>query len=80
MNKYYKPQKTCTHCHRSKSFEEFNNNKSNKDGLSIWCKQCMNGLYTPRVAMWRLKLRSKILDLRQHVLNNINDDVVSEVI
>lgn len=32
--------KLCSHCKMSKSVDEFARNRSAKDGLSSWCKQC----------------------------------------
>lgn len=32
--------KRCTHCQTIKSYQFFNKNKLNKDGLSSWCKAC----------------------------------------
>ena len=33
--------KYCPHCEKEKSHIDFYKNKSTKDGLSYWCKQCM---------------------------------------
>jgi 5-methylcytosine-specific restriction endonuclease McrA len=37
--------KRCPRCDSTKSFNEFNKNKSRKDGLSIWCKNCNGARY-----------------------------------
>ena len=38
--------KMCTKCSVEKPPSEFHKNKSNKSGLSDWCKQCNNSTYT----------------------------------
>lgn len=35
-------KKECTKCGISKSFSEFAKREISKDGLSYWCKQCVN--------------------------------------
>jgi hypothetical protein len=32
--------KACTRCNQNKSFNLFNKNNANKDGLAYWCKEC----------------------------------------
>lgn len=39
--------KTCTKCQKEKAITEFRKNKSNKDGFSYYCKDCLN-MYSDR--------------------------------
>ena len=38
-----KKTKKCTKCGRELSIECFGNNKTKKDGLQCWCRECKNG-------------------------------------
>jgi len=41
----YPTQKHCNKCNTTKSIENFNKNKSSKDGFSHWCKHCYKEKY-----------------------------------
>ena len=47
--------KTCSKCKETKSLEEFNNCKRNKDGKNGQCRICHNGYFTERVTAPRKK-------------------------
>ena len=38
--RWFKVNKTCTKCHKTKPLDEFHNDKSRKDGKQRFCKEC----------------------------------------
>lgn len=72
--------KRCSRCKTFKYFKDFNHSSFLKDGYSCWCKKCNNSNREPVVRKWRLALRYEINLKREHLVNQINDDDVSEVI
>jgi hypothetical protein len=43
--------KLCSHCQETKSSDEFNKTKSNKDGLAIYCRNCNSNIEKKRRIM-----------------------------
>ena len=50
--------KECTKCKKTKSATEFSRNKTQKDGLSCWCRSCMKSAQRS----WYIKNRASILE------------------
>lgn len=38
-------EKPCTHCRETKPLEDFNRNRSKRDGRQSWCRECFRTLY-----------------------------------
>lgn len=51
-------RKICYCCLEYKHFSEFRKNKRNQDGLSNWCKRCLNKKDRPYVENYRQKVKN----------------------
>jgi len=47
--------KQCSCCHEFKPFDEFSKRKQSKDGLNVWCKDCVSVYNHKRVVAKRVK-------------------------
>ena len=50
--------KICTKCNTNKLFSEFNKDKNTKNGLTYYCKECLNNIKKE----YYLKNKEKILE------------------